>query len=90
VSGRVLAARRMATGRQVRANAELPGATLQRDVPMTKEASRLLESRMRSGSLSARGVHRVHRIARTIADLEEALRTKPTVDAGGFILSGDY
>lgn len=72
VAGRVLAARRMVTGRRVRVNAELPGATLQRDVPMTKEASNLLESRMRSGSLSARGVHRVHRIARTIADLEGA------------------
>jgi magnesium chelatase family protein len=70
VAGRVLAARRMATGRRVRVNAELPGSTLQRDVPMTKEASNLLESRMRSGSLSARGLHRVHRIARTIADLE--------------------
>jgi len=65
-------ARKMATGRHVRVNAELPGADLQRDVPMTKEASKLLESRMRSGSLSARGVHRVHRIARTIADLEGA------------------
>ncbi|HEX3840926.1 MAG TPA: YifB family Mg chelatase-like AAA ATPase [Acidimicrobiales bacterium] len=70
VAGRVLAARRMATGRQVRVNAELPGATLQRDVPMTNEASKLLEARVRSGSLSARGLHRVHRIARTIADLE--------------------
>jgi magnesium chelatase family protein len=70
VAGRVLAARRLAAGRHVRVNADLPGATLQRDVPMTKEASSLLESRMRSGSLSARGLHRVHRIARTIADLE--------------------
>jgi magnesium chelatase family protein len=72
VAERVLAARKMATGRHVRVNADLPGADLQRDVPMTKEASKLLESRMRSGSLSARGVHRVHRIARTIADLEGA------------------
>jgi magnesium chelatase family protein len=71
VAGRVLAARRRATGRHVRVNAELPGATLQRDIPMTKEAAKLLESRMRSGSLSARGMHRVHRIARTLADLED-------------------
>jgi len=70
VAERVLAARRMATGRHVRVNAELPAANLQRDVPMTKEASKSLESRMRSGTLSARGLHRVHRIARTIADLE--------------------
>jgi magnesium chelatase family protein len=70
VAARVLAARRRASARQVRVNAELPGATLERDVPMTKEASKLLESRMRSGARSARGVHRVHRIARTIADLD--------------------
>ncbi|HEY1990767.1 MAG TPA: YifB family Mg chelatase-like AAA ATPase [Acidimicrobiales bacterium] len=72
VAGRVLGARQQTAARQVRINAELPAATLQRDVPMTKEASRLLESRMRSGSLSARGVHRVHRIGRTIADLAGA------------------
>ena len=72
VAGRVLAARGRAAGRQVRANAELPGANLQRDVPMTNEGSKLLEARMRSGSLSARGLHRVHRIARTLADLEGA------------------
>ncbi|HWD52300.1 MAG TPA: YifB family Mg chelatase-like AAA ATPase [Acidimicrobiales bacterium] len=70
VARRVRSARGRAAARQVRVNAELPGATLQREVPMTKEASKLLESRMRSGSLSARGFHRVHRIARTIADLE--------------------
>ncbi len=72
VAGRVLAARGRAAGRHVRVNAELPGANLQRDVPMTNEGSKLLEARMRSGSLSARGLHRVHRIARTLADLEGA------------------
>jgi magnesium chelatase family protein len=72
VAGRVLAARLRAPVRRVRVNAELPGATLQRDAPMTKEASKLLESRMRSGALSARGLHRAHRIARTIADLDGA------------------
>jgi len=72
VARRVLAARGRAAGRQVRVNAELPGADLRRDVPMTQEASKLLESHMRSGSLSARGFHRVHRIARTIADLDGA------------------
>lgn len=72
VAARVVAARRRTAGRHVRVNAELPGATLQRDAPMTDEASKMLESRMRSGSLSARGLHRVHRIARTIADLDGA------------------
>ncbi|MGH9096568.1 MAG: YifB family Mg chelatase-like AAA ATPase, partial [Acidimicrobiales bacterium] len=57
VAARVTAARRRTVDRHVRVNAELPGATLRRDVLMTDEASRILESRMRSGSLSARGLH---------------------------------
>ena len=72
VAARVVAARARTALRHVRVNAELPGATLQRDAPMTSDASKLLESRMRSGSLSARGLHRVHRLARTLADLEGA------------------
>jgi predicted ATPase with chaperone activity len=35
-------------------------------------AERLLEHRLRSGSLSARGLHRVRRVARTVADLSGA------------------
>ncbi len=37
---------------------------------MSPEAAALLERRLRSGALSARGFHRVRRVARTIADLD--------------------
>jgi predicted ATPase with chaperone activity len=37
-------------------------------------AARLLEQRLRSGALSARGLHRVRRVARTVADLAGAPR----------------
>jgi predicted ATPase with chaperone activity len=37
---------------------------------MSPEAAALLERRLRSGVLSARGFHRVRRVARTIGDLD--------------------
>ena len=45
---------------------------LDRFAPISKRAEAILERRLNSGSLSARGLVRVRRIARTIADLEEA------------------
>ena len=50
-------------------NAEVPAARLDDVAPLTAGAGRLLEHRLRTGSLSARGLHRVRRVARTIADL---------------------
>jgi magnesium chelatase family protein len=46
-----------------------PGS-LEETVRMSPEAAALLERRLRSGVLSARGFHRVRRVARTIADLD--------------------
>jgi magnesium chelatase family protein len=37
--------------------------------PLAPDASRLLEHKLRAGQLSARGLHRVRRVARTVADL---------------------
>jgi magnesium chelatase family protein len=68
----VLAARLRSTGRGVRVNAELSGTTLGSTAPMTAEAAALVEVELRAGALSARGLHRVHRLARTVADLEGA------------------
>ncbi len=70
VGERVRFARLMALDRGVRANAELPGETLTTSVPLTVDAAALLERRLRSGSLSGRGLQRVRRVARTVADLE--------------------
>jgi predicted ATPase with chaperone activity len=39
---------------------------------MTDGAAALLELCLRDGTLSARGLHRVRRIARTVADLDRA------------------
>jgi magnesium chelatase family protein len=70
VAGRVAEARRVAGSRGVRSNAELPADVLNDDARLTPDAASLLENRLRSGAISARGFHRIHRVARTIADLE--------------------
>lgn len=50
-------------------NAALAGSALDRLAPLEPPASRLLELKLRQGLLSARGLHRVRRVARTVADL---------------------
>ena len=69
VAARVAAARALARDRGVPCNAEVPAARLDDVAPLTAGAGRLLEHRLRTGSLSARGLHRARRVARTIADL---------------------
>lgn len=69
VAARVAAARELARERGVRCNAELPAGRLDELAPLASGAGRLLEHRLRAGLLSARGLHRVRRVARTIADL---------------------
>jgi magnesium chelatase family protein len=69
VAARVIACRIRATERGVRCNAELPAPRLDELAPLAPAARTLLESRLRNGRLSARGLHRVRRIARTMADL---------------------
>ncbi len=69
VAGRVVECRLRAIERGVRCNAELPAPRLDELAPLTPAARALLESRLRNGRLSARGLHRVRRIARTMADL---------------------
>ena len=72
VAARVAAARRRAAGRGVACNADLPVSMLEEVAPMSAAATSILERQLRSGVLSARGLHRVHRLARTVADLEDA------------------
>jgi magnesium chelatase family protein len=61
VAGRVLAARDRAAARS-------PGE----ESPVRPAAARLLAARLRAGQLSARGLHKVSRVARTVADLAGA------------------
>ncbi len=69
VAQRVVAARRSAVARGVACNAALPASQLDVAAPLERDARRLLEARLRQGRLSARGLHRVRRVARTLADL---------------------
>jgi magnesium chelatase family protein len=71
VAGRVAGARRMAIARGLPCNSEIPGPALDQLAPMESAARRLLEVRLRQGRLSARGLHRVRRVARTLADLDD-------------------
>lgn len=69
VAARVIAARKLAAGRGVRCNADIPASTLDDVARLTSDARAVLEARLRQGRLSARGLHRVRRVARTLADL---------------------
>jgi magnesium chelatase family protein len=71
VAARVTRARQAAAARGVRCNAALAGPRLEDLVPLRPDARRLLETRLRQGRLSARGLHRVRRVARTLADLAD-------------------
>jgi len=70
VAARVSSARQRAADRGFAVNAELPGSSLDEVAPMSAAAAGILERQVRSGSLSARGLHRVRRLARTLADLD--------------------
>jgi magnesium chelatase family protein len=69
VAERVARARQAAQSRGVECNARLPWWRLDQLAPLEKQALRLLEVRLRQGRLSARGLHRVRRVATTLADL---------------------
>ncbi|HZU74327.1 MAG TPA: YifB family Mg chelatase-like AAA ATPase [Acidimicrobiales bacterium] len=69
VAARVGRARAIARQRGVAANAGIAVAHLDRLAPLGPAAARLLERQVRSGSLTARGMARIRRVARTLADL---------------------
>lgn len=71
VRSRVLAARARQSERPTvpRVNANMTGADLKRFAPIDAAGRRLLERSAERLNLSARGFHRIIRVARTIADL---------------------
>jgi magnesium chelatase family protein len=69
VAARVVAARSLAQARGVQANSAIPSPRLDELIPLRPDALRLLDQRLRQGRLSARGLHRVRRVARTVEDL---------------------
>jgi magnesium chelatase family protein len=58
------------SGTPARCNGELDGRLVQGHVRLDGAAERLLARAYASGTISARGRHRILRVARTIADLE--------------------
>ena len=70
VAARVAAVRALAAARGVRANAAIPTDRLDEVAPLAQGAWASLDRRLRSGTLTARGLHRVRRVARTLADLD--------------------
>jgi magnesium chelatase family protein len=62
-------AREMARARGVELNAQVPGARLDEVMPLTRAASGVLRAELERDRLSGRGLHRVRRVARTLADL---------------------
>jgi magnesium chelatase family protein len=70
VASRVSRARQRATDRGAVVNADLVGSSLAESVPLSRGATTIIEREVRSRSLSARGLHRVRRLARTLADLD--------------------
>ena len=59
----------MAAARGVPTNADLPAERLDELAPITKRARRLLRSLLEKDKLTGRGLHRVRRVACTLADL---------------------
>ncbi len=70
VADRVGRVRNKAIGRGVRCNAELSARQLDETEPLCADSVAMLEVAISAGRLSARGMHRVRCVARTIADLE--------------------
>jgi len=64
--------RQLARRTRSRVNATLTGSELKRFAPLDPAGRRLLESAAERLQLSARGFHRIVRVARTIADLAAA------------------
>ena len=72
VAARVDAARRLSLERGWPTNAAVPADALASVAPLEPAATAMVERRLRDGSLSARGLDRVRRVARTVADLDGA------------------
>ena len=94
VAARVAAARNIQTERfaahpHIRVNADAEGAVLEQIASPDSEGRALLARVAERFGLSARGYHRVLRVARTIADLDqsETLRTNHIAEAVSFRLT---
>ena len=69
IAERVARARRVAVERQGTLNASIPASLIDTVAPLTRVARTMLEEELTRGKLTARGFHRVRRVALTVADL---------------------
>lgn len=72
VKKRVIEARQLQIDRQGKINAKLSAKELAQITPLDIESEKLLTQAMDKLDLSARGLHKILRVARTIADLQKA------------------
>ena len=88
VRARVLAARARQSERAGVPTARLDQARTDRDCALRPRDRRLLERAIDQLQLSARALHRIQRVARTLADLagEDAIRTEHVAEAIGYRL----
>jgi magnesium chelatase family protein len=77
VASRVAAARRRQLTRRGVPNASLGNSELARDAALDAEGQRLMDAAFQRLGLSARALHRVLKVARTIADLGDSERVRP-------------
>lgn len=89
VAARVEQARRLALERQGGLNAALPGSVLDDVAPVSAAALALLRRQLERGRLSGRGLHRVRRVARTLADLRGDLDVDVDVVRAALALRAD-
>ena len=66
-------------------NAALPGSLLDECAPITDQSMAKLREELVLGRLTGRGLHRVRRVARTIADLDDPER--PLVEVEHIVLA---
>lgn len=72
IASRVAAARKTALRRQGVLNSAIPASAIDEVAPLTADARSVLAGQLERGTLTARGYHRVRRVARTVADLRGA------------------
>jgi magnesium chelatase family protein len=84
-AARVAAARRLQEARAGKLNTELTANELARDAPLDRQCRRLIADARSKLGLSARAVHRVLRVARTIADLDAGDGASPRQLSAGHI-----
>lgn len=73
VAARVLTVRAVSHQRSGGLNAALEGASLDAYAPLSASAREMVRHELERGRLTGRGMHRIRRVARTIADLDPAL-----------------